>query len=143
MQDALYELCKAWPRRWEEYVAARCWIKRTMPDPSLPSTMAPFQLLFGRSPRITLDVLVPQMDDAEATGGLSNSIESRRHNMREVAEARKKLHEDKEVARQCHNAGISRPSAGVNVAVGDLVLARESDSVLFRQGMGSKLVHEK
>ena len=65
---------------------------------SLPSAMTPFQLLFGRSPRITLDVLVPQMDDAEATGGLSNSIESRRHNMREVAEALKKLHEDKEAA---------------------------------------------
>ena len=63
--------------------------------------------------------------------------------MREVAEALKKLHEDKEVARQRHNAGISRPAARVNVAVGDLVLARESDSALFRQEMGSKLVHEK
>ena len=63
--------------------------------------------------------------------------------MREVAEALKKLHEDKEVARQRHNAGISLPSAGVNVAVRDPVLARESVSALFRQGMGSKLVHEK
>ena len=114
-----------------------------MPDSSLPSTMTPFQPLFGRSTRTTLDMLVPQMDDTEATGGLSNFIESRRHNMREVAEALKKLHEDKGVARQRHNAGISRPAARVNVAVGDLVLARESDSALFRQEMGSKLVHEK
>ena len=89
MQDVLSELCKAWPTRWDEHVAAACWIKRTMPDSSLPSTMTPFQPLFGRSTRTTLDMLVPQMDDTEATGGLSNFIESRRHNMREVAEALK------------------------------------------------------
>ena len=77
-----------------------------MPDPSLPSTMTPFQLIFGRSPRTTRDMLVPQKDDTEAEGGLSNFIESHRHNMREVVEALKKLHEDKEVARQRHNAGI-------------------------------------
>ena len=152
MQDMLSELCKSWPSRWDEYVAAACWIKRTMPDPSLPSVMTPFQLLFGRSPRTTLDmlvpqmddtVLVPQMDDTEATCGLSNYIEKRRHNMREVAEALEKLHEDKEVARQRRNAGISRPSTGVNVAEGDLVLARESDNAFFRHEMESKLVHEK
>ena len=98
MQDVLSELCKAWPTRWDEYVAAECWIKCTVLDPSLPSAMTPFQLLFGRSPRTTLDMLVPQMDDTGATGGLSNFIENRRHNMREVAEALKKLHEDKEAA---------------------------------------------
>ncbi|CAN0165439.1 unnamed protein product, partial [Laminaria digitata] len=63
------------------------------------------KLLFGRSPRTTLDMLVPQMDDTEATGGLGNFIENRRHNMREVAEALKKIHKDKEVARQRRNAG--------------------------------------
>ena len=51
--------------------------------------MTPFQLIFGRSPRTTRDMLVPQKDDTEAEGGLSNFIESRRHNMREVAEALK------------------------------------------------------
>ena len=121
MQDVLSELRKAWSTRWAEYVAAACWIKRSMPDPSLPSAMTSFQLLFGRSLRTTLDMLVPKMDDTEATGGLSNFIENRTHNMREVAEALKKLHEDKEVARQRRNAGISRPYAGVNVAEGNLV----------------------
>ena len=62
------------------------------------------------------------MDDKEATGDISNFIEHLRYNMREVAEALKKLHEDKEVARQSRNPGISRPSSGVNVAEGDLVL---------------------
>ena len=89
MQEVLSELCKAWPTMWDEYVAAACWIKRTMPDPSPSSTMTPFQLLFRRSTHTTLDMLFPQMNDTEATGGLSNFIESRRHNMREVAEALK------------------------------------------------------
>ena len=47
------------------------------------------------------------------------------------------------VARQHHNAAIQRPSAGTRVAKGDLVLARESDSSIHRQGRGPKLIHEK
>ena len=95
MQDVLSEICKTWPTRWDKYVGPACWIKRTMPDSSLPSAMTPFQLLFGRSPRTTLDVLVPQMDDTETTGGLTNFVENRRHNMREVAEALKKIRESR------------------------------------------------
>ena len=26
MQDVLSELCKAWPTRWDEHVAAACWV---------------------------------------------------------------------------------------------------------------------
>ena len=58
-----------------------------MPDLSLPSAMTPFQLLFGRSPRTSLDV--------ETTGGPTNFIENRQHNMREVAEVLKKIHESR------------------------------------------------
>ena len=141
--DVLSELCKAWPTRWDEYVALACWIKRTMPDPSLPSAMTPFQLLFGRSPRTSLDMLVPQMDDTEATGSLENFIEGRRHNLREVREELERMRDGREKARQHHNAAIQRPSAGTRVAKGDLVLARESDSSIHRQGRGPKLIHEK
>ena len=88
MQDVLSELCKAWPTRWDEYVAAACWIRRTTPDPALPSAMTSFQLLFGCSPRTTLDMLIPQMDVTEAAGGLSSFIENRRHNMQEVHSGR-------------------------------------------------------
>ena len=49
--------------------------------------MTPFQLLFGRSPRTSLDV--------ETTGGPTNFIENRQHNMREVAEVLKKIHESR------------------------------------------------
>ena len=34
--NVLFELCKTWPTRWDEYVALACWIKRTMLDPSCP-----------------------------------------------------------------------------------------------------------
>ena len=110
--------------------------------PVLPSAMTPFQLLFGRSPRTSLDMLVPQMDDTETTGGFENFIEERRQNLREVREALEKIHGGREEARQRRNASIQRPSAGTRVVTGDLVLARESDSSLHRQGMWPVLVHE-
>ena len=105
--------------------------------------MTPFQLLFGRSPGTALDVLVPQMDDTETTGGLTDFMENHRHNVRDFAEALKKIHESRAKTRQRRNAEIRRPSSGVGSTEGDLVLAWESESSLFRQGMGSKLVHEK
>ena len=89
------------------------------------------------------DVLVPQMDDTETTVGLSNFIENRRHNMREFAEEVKKIQESRVKTRQRRNADIRLPSSGVGSVEGDLVLARESESSFFRQGMRLKLVHEK
>ena len=72
---------------------------RTTTDPSLRSVMIPFQLLFGRSPCTTLDKLVPQMDDTEATGGLTDFIYNRRYYLREVAEALKSIHEGRQRTR--------------------------------------------
>ena len=114
---------------------------RVRPVPTL--RMTPFQLLFGRSPRTSLDMLVPQMDDTDATGGLDNCIEGHRHNLREVREALERMRGGREKARQHHNAAIQRPSAGARVTRRDLVLARERDSSLHRQGMGPKLAYEK
>ena len=104
---------------------------------------ASFQLLFIRIPRTTLDILVPQMDNTEATGRISNFMENGRQNMREAAEARSKICESKQAGRQRRSAKISRPPAGVNIAEGDIVLAREGDCSLFRQGLGRELEHEK
>ena len=53
------------------------------------------------------------------------------------------MREGREKARQHQNAAIQRPSAGTRISRGDFVLARESDSSLHRNGMGSKPVHEK
>ena len=143
MQEVLAELCTAWPDRWDEYVSPACWIKRTLPDPTLPSSMTPFELLFGRSPRTSLDTLVPRLDDTESTRGLENFVERRRQNLREVRLALEKRHETKVVARRRANARISRPSAGVRAETGDLVLVREADSTTYREGLGKKLLHEK
>ena len=62
---------------------------------------------------------------------------------RRPQKALERIHESREKARRRRNASIQRPSPGTRVATGDLVLARESDSSLHRQGMGSKLVHDK
>ena len=131
MLDVLSELCKTWPTRWNEYIALACWTKHTMPDPFLPSTMTPFDLLFG--PRTSFNMLVPQMDDTEVTRGLENFIGGCRHSLREVWQALERLREGREKARQLHKATIQRPSAGTRAAKGDLVLARESDSLIHLQ----------
>ena len=99
MLDMLVELCIAWPKRWDEYVAPACWIKRTLLDPTLPNTMTPFELLFGRKPRISLDTLVPQIDATDKSGGLDSFVESRRQNFREVRLALEKRHQSKVNAR--------------------------------------------
>ena len=133
----------AWLTWGDEYVALASGIKRTMPDPSLPSAMTPFQLLFDRSPRTSPEMLVPQMDDTKTTGDLENFIEKRCHNLRKVREALERVCEHREKARQRHNASIGRHSAGTRVAVSTLVFARERDSSLHRQRMEPKLVREK
>ena len=80
VQDVLSEPRKSWPTRWDEYVAAAVWVKRTTLDRALHSAMTPSRLLFGRSPRTAVDILIPLIDDTEATGGLGHFIENRGHN---------------------------------------------------------------
>ncbi|CAN0513589.1 unnamed protein product, partial [Scytosiphon promiscuus] len=53
-----------------------------------------------------------------------------------------RIREGREKDRQHHNVTIQRPSAGTCVAKGDLVLARESDSSLHREGRGPTMAHE-
>ena len=78
MLDMLAELCIAWSKRWDEYFSSACWIKRTLPDPTLPKTMTSFELLFGQKPRISLDNLVQQIDATDKPRGLDNFVKSRR-----------------------------------------------------------------
>ena len=143
MQEILSELCVSWPDRWDEYVAPACWIKRTLPDPSLPTNMTPFEILFGRSPRTSLDTLVPQVEDTDLTGGLDNFVEARRQNLRDVAIILEKRHADKMAARSRVNKEICRPSAGVGVEIGDFVLVREMESTIYREGVSRKIQHER
>ena len=143
MLDMLAELCIAWPKRWDEYVAPACWIKRTLPDPTIPNNMTPFELLFGRKPRISLDTLVPQIDATDISGGLDSFVESRRQNFREARLALEKRHQNKVNARLKANEKISRESAGTGAQVGDLVLVKESSSNIERNGSGGKLEHER
>ena len=78
------ELCRAWPDRWDEYVAPAFWIKRTLPESSIPSKMTAFELLFGRKPRASLDSLVPLLDDIIQPDSLDNFVEQRKQKLLEV-----------------------------------------------------------
>ena len=77
LREMLAELCRAWPDRWDAYVAPACRIKRSLPDSSLQSKMTAFELLFGRKPQTSLDSLVPLLDGAAQTTSLDNFVEQR------------------------------------------------------------------
>ena len=109
---------------------------------SLPSNMTPFELLFGRKPRTSLDSLVPLSAETEQTDGLDNFEERRKQNLREVRLALEKQHKLRVTARARANASISRPSAGVALKKGSLVLVRESESSRHPDNRGRKLQHD-
>ena len=117
------------------------WIKRTLPDVSLPSNMTPFELLFGRTPRTSLDSLVPLSAETEQSRGLDNCVERRKQNLREVRLALEKNHNLRVIARSRANASISRPSAGVALEKGSLALVRESESSRHHDSKGRRLQH--
>ena len=142
LQELLAELCRSWPERWDEYVSPAIWIQRTLPDVSLSSHMTPFELLFGRRPRTSLDTLVPLADETGQSGGLDNFVERRKQNLREVRLALEKRHNQRVTARAHANATISRPSAGALVEKGSLVLVCESESSRHRDNRGRKLQHD-
>ena len=142
LQEMLSELCKLWPDRWDEYVSPALWMKRTLPDASLPSNMSPFELLFGRPPRTSLDTLVPLSGEAENTRGLDNFVEQRRQNMLEVRQVMERRNELRMEARAKANATILRPSAGVSADRGSLVLVRTPASLRHRDRRGMKLQHD-
>lgn len=142
LQELLAILCKSWPNRWDEYVSPALWIKRTLPDLSLPANMTPFELLFGRPPRTSVDSLVPKTDVTDADGGLDNFVERRKQNLLEVRLALEKRHDLRVSARLRANQSIERSSVGVVVSKGDLVLVRETSATRHRDSRGRKLQHD-
>ena len=70
-------------------------MKRILPEPSLPSALTPFYLLFGRKPRTSLDALAPHFDGDELSiGNIETFVEERRHTFREVRRVLGRRHAD-------------------------------------------------
>lgn len=69
---------------------------RTLPGPSLPNKISPFEILFTRVSRTSLGTLVPQMDGADAAEGLDGFVEQRRQVLREVRLASVRRHESRD-----------------------------------------------
>ena len=68
LHEALRELCKTWPRRWDKYVQPALWIHRTTPDLRLPGKPTPFRLFFGRDAHTQLDPRHPEIDGGSEAG---------------------------------------------------------------------------
>lgn len=48
LHELLAELCIAWPRRWDEYMAVATWVHWVEPDESLPDNTSSYKMLFDR-----------------------------------------------------------------------------------------------
>ena len=117
IHETLVELCKSWPRLWDEYVQLALWLHRTTPDPRLPSKATPFRLLFGRDCRTQMDATSPSPDN-EGIVGLHNLIADKSENLRLVQEVRKDLqhrHEQGRRRREHQNAGIRCTSKSCSI----------------------------
>eukprot|EP00752_Nemacystus_decipiens_P006264 g5648.t1 len=84
LQETLSLLCRAWPRRWDDYVPVATWIHRVTTDPSLPGGASPYQILFGRAPRSSIDLLAQPLDGASFGQGLGTSVEEQHHMTQEI-----------------------------------------------------------
>ena len=104
--------------------------------------MTPFELLFGRKPRISQDTLVPKIDATDRSGGLDSFVEETTEFQASTAGLEKR-HQSKVSARLKANEKITRESAGTGAQAGDLALVKESSSSIERNGSGGKLEHER
>ena len=125
------ELCKNWPRWWDEYVQPALGLHRTTPDPRLPGKATPFLLLSGRA---QMDATSPRPDADKS------------ENLRQVHKHYRDLHHHHEQRRlrlEHQNAGIRRISTGTRLKQGELVLVKEVDSALHNGWVQVKLTHER
>ena len=141
------ELCKSWPRRWDEYVQPALWLHRITLDSRLPgkATPFPFLLLFSRDCRTQMDATTPSPDD-ESMDGLHGLIADKSKNLHQVQEVHKDLqhrHEQRRIRREHQSAGIKSTSSGTRLEQGDLVLMKEADSALHNDCVYVKLTHDR
>lgn len=101
--------------------------------------MPPFELLFGRNPRISLDTLVRSMDNSEQSGGLDALVKQRRQMPRDVKQTLEKRHGERVESRQAVNARMKQPSVRIVTTPGNLVLLKEADSTIHRTSSKGKL----
>jgi len=139
LQEALALLCKAWPKRWDDYVPVATWIHRVTPDPALPGGASPYQILFGRPPRSHVDFLAQPLDRVAFGQGLERNVEEQHHLTQEILAKRQEVLTRQ---RERHNAKIARESPGAKTQVGDLVLVRETPVSIYRDSLHPKLAHE-
>ena len=111
------------------------WTLREVPSES--ST-----IVDARKPRISLDILVPQIGTTNRSEGLENFLENRRQYFREVRLALEKRHQSKVNARLKANNKIIRESAGNLAQIEDLVLVEKLSSNIERNGSGGNVERE-
>ena len=141
LHEALGELCKTWPRRWDEYVQPALWIHRTTPDLRLLGKPTPFRLFFGRDARTQLDATHAEINGGDFRCEMHSYVADKGQaytKVRDVRVALLKRHEDRQKSRESRNNEKGRTSVGARV-VGGNVLVKEAESVMARGGIQHKL----
>ena len=140
IHEALSELCKSWPKCWDEYVQPALWLQRTTPLPRIPDSPTPFTLLFGLDVRSQIDAVTPKLDGSDFLqhGGLHNFVAGHKEAWREVTkvqDALLKRYKIRQHHRSPRNAGIQRVLAATKAKRGDLVMVQERDPTLWHEGV--------
>ena len=68
IHETLVELCKNWPRRWDECVQSALWRHQTTSDPCLPGKATPFLSLFSHDCRTQMDAISVSAHDEGMEG---------------------------------------------------------------------------
>ena len=111
------------------------------PTPRLPSGGTRFWILFGRDACTNFDVLTPALDNDDSHAVLDTFMGENQQTFLELRGILNRQQEDKNRRRVRHNAAILRKPPGERAPVGGLVLVKEVDGQVAREGILAKLAH--
>ena len=112
------------------------------PDPTLPSNATPFRALFGRHAHTPVDKMTFSLDGSEVRGGLDSFVADKDQAFVGAKAVLEKRRTDKDEARNASDVHVDRGSPGRHANVRDLVMVKDADSSLARQGTHLKLSQE-
>ena len=119
------------PTRWD----------RVTPDPTLPFNATPFRAFFGRHAHTPVDMTF-SLDGSGFRGGLDNFVADKHQAFVEAKAVLEKRRTDKDEARNASDVHVGRGSPRRHANVRYLVMVKDADSSLARQGTHPNLSQE-
>ena len=86
LHEALGELCKTWPRRWDKYVQPALDLSYHV-GPAFTGEVNSHPFFFGRDARTQLDATHPEIDGGGFRGGIHSYVADKKQTYKEVLDA--------------------------------------------------------